>query len=512
MKKTLSIILILVVALTAVPLTGCGSQGFTVMSVGELLESEDKELIELSENLSEIEKCDKEDLVCILDGSFNDDTRLPTGVDDNPIVYLTAKESFFNTKATTLTVPKKVNCIENVFPDDSGTNNSLKSVTVSSGARINNSFCNCSALEDVDLSDADRIRDSFKNCSALKSVKFPKTEVIKSSFTNCDALEGISVAGVKRIAESFTECPALSSIIDPDELEVIEDSFINCPKLGTIKMMSEIIKVDGSFSKCPLINTTEFISKASIVSNSFDNCENLQAVVLEGVSRIECPFKNCNALKTLSCTFEVCRRIKGGYTYDDESNKIDYSDYRRYGLVIHNSFSGLKGMTSANVAGKIDEIDNSFNNLPKFNTFKYNSLEKISSSFQNCPKLKNEVLNDTDREKRQKEEEKQKKKEEFENESYGPGQSRIKFVVTGSKRATLTMFKLNKEKEFVITADPGESVTKSFPSGRYVLMVNNEKVLPTYSNILKFESGVGYKVEDTDKTVFKSIFNPLNRL
>ena len=84
--------------------------------------------------------------------------------------------------------------------------------------------------------------------------------------------------------------------------------------------------------------------------------------------------------------------------------------------------------------------------------------------------------------------------------------------MTGSKRATLTMFKLNKEKEFVITAEPGESVTKSFPSGRYVLMVNNEKVLPTYSNILKFESGVGYKVEDTDKTVFKSIFNPLNRL
>ena len=511
MKKTLSVLLILVILLTAVPLTGCGSQGFTVMSVGELLESEDKELIELSENLSDIDNCDRDDLVCILDISFSNDTKLPEGANDRPIVYLTAKESFINTKATSLTVPKDVRNVDCVIPDDSGTNSSLKSVTISSDADIYKSFCNCSALEDVDLSDADRIRDSFKNCSALKSVKFPKTEVIKSSFTNCDALEDISVAGVKRIAESFTECPALSSIIDPDELEVIEDSFIKCPKLGTIKMMSEIIKVDGSFSKCPLIKTTEFISNASIVINSFDNCENLQAVVLEGVSRIECPFENCNALKTLSCTFEVCRRLHA-YTFDDESNKIDYTDYNRYGLLINNSFSGLKGMTSANVAGKIKEIDNSFNNLPKFNTFKYNSLEKISSSFQNCPKLKNEVLNDTDREKRQKEEEKQKKKKEFENESYGPGQSRIKLVVTGSKKATLTLLKLNKEKEFVISAEPGQSVTKSFPSGRYVLMIKNEKILPTYSNILKFESDVGYKVEDTDKTIFKNVFNPLNRL
>lgn len=574
MKKTISIILILVVALTAVPLTGCGSQGFMIVSIGALLDSEDKELIELSDNLSDILNCDKEDYICILDEYFNDETKIPSEVNDRPIVYVIARKSFANTKATSITIPGGVKYVDCIIPENSGSNETIKSVNISSCTLINNSFCNCFALEEIeigevekinasfkkcdalktadlssvkdindsfgecekledaklnsakeikesfdscsalntlDLSNAEKIKDSFDNCSAIKTISFPKTAVIKSSFTKCDALRSISVTGVKCISKSFTDCAALESISDPNVLEVIDGSFNNCPKLGSIKMMGAIKKVTESFSKCPLIQTTGFIRKASIVKYSFDDCGKLQAIIFDGISVIECPFSNCNALKTLSCTFAECRNITDYSDDDDTSSGTDTTTPNSDGLVIYNSFTNLKGMTSANVAGKIYSIKKSFNNLPQFNTFKYNSLYEISESFQKCPKLKNEVITDAEKEKRRKEEEERKKKEELDNEPYGPGESAIELTAKGSKKVTYKLLKMNGDTEFSVTLDPGESTTKYFPSGRYVLMIDRGLLNKSYSDIFTFESGSVYEIQTGDRNDFHRN-NPLNDL
>lgn len=575
MKKTLSIFLILVIALTAVPLTGCGSLGFKLISIGDLLNSEDSELVEISDSLSYLLECDKEDLVCILDSSFSDESKIPAGVDEYPVDIITADKSFVKTNATSITIPKDVKYVDCVIAGDTGSNESIKSVTFSGETVINKSFCNCSALEEInlagsdkinssfkkctalrtvdfpniniisnsfteceslesaklkyvlelngsfnscdalkylELSDVDNINDCFSNCSSLQSVSFQQTLVIKSSFTKCDALQSISLGGVQCISKSFTDCAALASINEPLLLEVIEGSFTNCPKLGSIKMMGAVKKVTDSFKKCPLIQSTGFIRKASIVKYSFEDCAKLSAVVFDGISVLQCPFTNCNALKTLSCTFKECPDITDYSDGDDTAIGTETVTANSEGLVISNSFVSLKGMTSANVAGKIYSIKSSFNNLPQFNTFKYNSLDSLSDSFKNCPKLKNEVITDAEKEKRRKEEEERKKKEELDNEPYGPGESGIKLENNGSKKVTYKLLKMNSESEFEVTLDPGDSTTKYFPSGRYVLVIDRGTFNKSYSDIYTFNSGSVYEIKTGGtKSDFNSK-NPLNNL
>lgn len=532
MKRTISFLLILVIALTALPLTGCGrSQGFTIMKIGEFLESDDKDLSELSDSLKGLSNCDEEDYICILDSSFNDETKIPSAVEENNVVYVAADKSFVNTKAASLSIPKGVKYVGNIIPDDSGINHTIRSVTISDGSLVKDSFCNCSALEKIelnisqvsdsfcdcealetlDISGVTRIRDSFNKCPAIETVDFPKAKILKSSFIECEALKSISLTGVEQIVDSFTDCTALESIDAPKVLELIEDSFTNCPKLASIKTMNAINRVTGSFSKCSMIQTTGFMRHAYMVKNCFDNCEQLNAVIFDGLSYIECPFENCNALKTLSCTFADCKHFVFYIDDEDSSENTEKIIPNGNGLTIKNSFNSLKGMTSANISGNIRTISNSFNNLPQLNTFKYNSLTEKSQSFENCPKLKSDVLTDKEKKEKEKEEEEEKEKEELENEPYGPGQSGLKLSSYKNKKTTYVLYKMNGKSQFTVTVKPGESTTKYFPSGRYVLKLNSAIVLRRYSKIFKFESGTTYKFTDDDIDTF-SFFNPLDRI
>ncbi|MBQ9022033.1 MAG: hypothetical protein IJ113_08510 [Eggerthellaceae bacterium] len=59
--------------------------------------------------------------------------------------------------------------------------------------------------------------------------------------------------------------------------------------------------------------------------------------------------------------------------------------------------------------------------------------------------------------------------EALDNEPYGPGTSALVLSAPDDKQACYRLVRMNGSTEFMILLQPGETVTQSFPSGRYVL-------------------------------------------
>ena len=650
MKKSLCLILAVMLLICCMPLSGCGNQGYNLISVKNLKASENEMLQKLVKELSYLDECSDEDFVCVLNEGLGDQTVLPSDADGHPVVYVTAEDNFPNTKATAIKFPDSAKFIDMVYGSSSFSDVSLTSVTVPEGcvivnsfkscekldglklnnlSNIDSSFINCDELKTADLSGTSRLSGSFRECKSLASVKIDSVETVEESFVDCDSLsdvdvsditdisesfnecdslksvaptgctdgvygsfnncallEDIDLTGVTRLSESFVNCPSvktadlidvestfycfddcesletasipkvtelqgafkncasLKSITGGAELDYIHDAICECPNLASIPALPKLTMIYTSFDKCDSIISTEFARKANSVTYSFRECAKLTGVVFDGICEVEEAFSNCDALKAVTCTYAA--PLESDYSstdddddsYDDDDDDYSYSDddddytYGEddddiEGLKVKSAFEDDKALSAVTLNGTVGVIRDSFNRLPEFTTFNYKSLAKYSSSFEECPKLKTEILDDEERaereEQKRKEEEERKKKEELDNEPYGPGQSGIELSASSEKEAFFRLLKMNGDTEFSVHLDCDESTTKYFPSGRYVLEVikgtdwqGEDKGFKKtsshmYSEIFTFEAGGLYEISTGDRSDFRST-NPLNSM
>lgn len=177
MKKVLSILLIAILLISCLPLTGCGSQGFTLVEIGKLNEHVDGKIQSHARAIKKQDECNKEDYICILDKNYKDGTQIPSEKDGHPVVYLSALDSFDESEATKIDIPDSIKIIDHVSPDG---NDKLKSVSMPEGVTVVNSFCYCSELEDVDFDKPAEIEDSFTGCPKLKSEVFEESKNAKN--------------------------------------------------------------------------------------------------------------------------------------------------------------------------------------------------------------------------------------------------------------------------------------------------------------------------------------------
>ncbi len=240
LKKGLSVLLVLVMVLTAIPLTGLTTFATT---------SGDWEYSE-SDGIAQLYK---------YNGSATEVT-IPSTIDGNKVTIV--REAFMNCDfITSVTVPESVE----VFPTanesissafDQGIYSfygctSLESIYVSDG---NNNFSSYDGAlynkektklllcpegkNSIDIPDSvDFIAtESFSNCTLLKSVKIPEkvTWIGDWAFSKCVSLTGIKIPdSVTYIGYyAFKNCESLKSIIIPDSVTGIgDDAFENCELL-----------------------------------------------------------------------------------------------------------------------------------------------------------------------------------------------------------------------------------------------------------------------------------------
>ena len=103
------------------------------------------------------------------------------------------------------------------------------------------------------------------------------------------------------------------------------------------------------------------------------------------------------------------------------------------------------------------------------------------------------------------EEREREREEELKNTPYGPGTSTL-YLKAGSKSECYRLVKMDGSTEFMVLLAPGESVTKSFPCGKYVLKVARgetwisddeafgEDGYYTSTDVFNFESGAAYEI------------------
>lgn len=173
----------------------------------------------------------------------------------------------------------------------SAKNNDISEITVSEGVTSigNNAFHSCSTLSMVTfMGGLTRIGSgAFAGCEALRDFDFPYSlETIgANAFSECNGLVDVSIPdSVQSIgSQAFSLCEGLQSVYLPPTLTIIPDGiFTDCAQLGSVDIPGSVTEIGANaFSKCTAFSLTELPSGIQrIGAAAFENCGSIENLEL----------------------------------------------------------------------------------------------------------------------------------------------------------------------------------------------------------------------------------------
>lgn len=169
----------------------------------------------------------------------------------------------------------------------------ITNVTISDGVTSigDNAFHSCSALSMVTfMGGLTRIGSgAFAGCEALRDFDFPYSlETIgANAFSECNGLVDVSIPdSVQSIgSQAFSLCEGLQSVYLPPTLTIIPDGiFTDCTHLSNVDIPGSVTEIGANaFSKCTAFSLTGLPSSIkSIGAAAFANCGNIESLALPG--------------------------------------------------------------------------------------------------------------------------------------------------------------------------------------------------------------------------------------
>lgn len=264
-QKTLALMLVLVMALTALPFAAVTAAAKSASEQSDIIIGNDDYFFELDERwVGWHTETDEPIYVTYarITGTSEDlsgDVTIPSILGGYPVEEISGDAFSDRVNITSVVIPESVRYIESGYYDDDYYNEeteeegrqygafsrctSLKSITfLGEETKIGSSaFYDCTALETVNLPNKIESINSnvFAGCSALESIVLPESicEIRYNAFDSCSSLKSINIPNnVNYIEEAaFRDCTSLESIALPEKLESIDDyAFYNCPSLKSI--------------------------------------------------------------------------------------------------------------------------------------------------------------------------------------------------------------------------------------------------------------------------------------
>lgn len=241
MKRILSLLLAIVLALTGMVLASCGDRKkdapksndpedamMKFIKVGEIDAVDDEETRSLLDSLKHLSSLSDSDSICILTVMAERKITIPDMYDGSPVRLVTA------------------------YPDIGGAISSLK---FGNSVRYIEHLCSFSkedpSLKGVDFYNCESIlsvSDSFNRCSSLEWLTIPmSTEknpvgIIENSFNSCKSLQRAELKGESAsVSGSFNDCEMLKNVSLQHPLQDVKDSFMNCPiDIGDVRSEEEL--------------------------------------------------------------------------------------------------------------------------------------------------------------------------------------------------------------------------------------------------------------------------------
>ncbi len=339
MKKTISILLAILMVLTALPLGGLSAFAATSGDFEYSVLSETDKTCEITKYTGSAKNLD-----------------IPSKIDGYTVTSIGGQAFYDCTSLTSITIPGSVTEIGSAF---SGCT-SLTSVTIpDSVTKINGfTFDGCTALTSITIPDSvTKIGDAaFRSCTSLTSIILPDsvTELGSHAFHYTayyynesnwennvlyignhlikakDTITGSYTVrtGTKTIAtDAFMECTSLTSIIIPDSVthigryafcncfltnviignsvtEIGYSAFANCFFLTSVAIPDSVTKIGGdAFGDCiSLTSVTIPDSVTEIHGSTFDGCTSLTSVTIgNSVTEIGISaFRGCTSLTSIT--------------------------------------------------------------------------------------------------------------------------------------------------------------------------------------------------------------------
>lgn len=165
---------------------------------------------------------------------------------------------------------------------------------------------------------------AFAGCDSLETVNFNSglKSIGTSAFSACTMLESISLPNsVNQIGElAFSSCTSLESAVLPNNLAVIPKyMFINCGSLKTVTIPESVQSIQyHAFKDCrSLDNVTLPSNLHSLCDEAFNGCSSLSSIYIPGtISNIGAyAFYNCTSLNSVTIGYGVKTIGESYYDY-----------------------------------------------------------------------------------------------------------------------------------------------------------------------------------------------------
>ena len=272
---------------------------------------------------------------------------------------------------------------------------SLQTVTIAAGSQMTKvdeaAFYNCNKLTSINLPSTitEIVKGAFYNCQSLTAATLPSslTSIGERAFQYCKALKAVAIPhGVTTLSPYvFSDCDSLTSVTlhegltsigyaafyDDDILDGVvlpstvtsigDYAFGNCKGLTATNIPAGV-KTIGSyaFQSCKLLETVDMKSTTmeSIGRCAFDSCEKLTAFrVPEGVTELgQSVFYGCKALQELM--FPSTLTSLGSRVCYNCSSLTSVTLPGTLTTIGENAFDGCSNLTSVNIPSKVTTIGN----------------------------------------------------------------------------------------------------------------------------------------------------------
>ena len=393
MKKTVSLILAILLVLSSAPFTSLLSMAVSNGYYNYVVLNGFAEIFEVNKDIT---------------GSVT----IPSSLDGYSVSRV--REGAFQncTSLTGVTIPS---CVQNIEKNTFTRCTSLKNITINNGVKSIGEFAfsNCTSLTSVSIpSSVNKIESSaFTFCSSLKSIAIPSG--IKSiedfTFHHCTSLTNISIPNTVTSIGSyaFSECP-FSSISIPNSVLSISDSVFNsCPQLTTISIPDSVKNLGiMAFFRCSALKNI-YIGKGvtNISTSCFDYCADLLSI---DVSEDNDYYSSANGVLFNKTKTELIKYPEGktelSYTIPNNVLSIGRGAFekclslsimsipRNVTVIASDAFRGCKGLTKIYFNDKITFIgDYTFASCTSLNNVHIgNRITSIGAeAFSGCSSLAN---------------------------------------------------------------------------------------------------------------------------